>query len=464
MIFDSVTYREPRKLRRPDRDAALACILCGLRMTEELPIFLDHAPADAIERHALSNTSVELGGILLGWECVDETTGEPFVWITQALEARHYENTQASFTYTHDSWEEITRERERLFPDLDVVGWYHTHPGFGIFLSSHDLFIHEHFFTQELQIAYVVDPIRQTRGFFQWREKAVEAVSGFHVVGSREDRVSLARFVNELESLPSGVSGGGSITGGLSPRLEAQLIAMLNRPPQTSGGGTGGGAGPWPLLFGLLGVMLGGIGMAVILWMGGFSRELQEQSQAIAGLQGIVSQRLEEPMVERLAAKEEALDSLLGSIELADSGESVLDAYRRVTLDRDEARSELKAIETDKSALNALASQLQRERKGLDAELDAARARVEELKTDLGQLIETQRQTLSQNEATLATQKTLIDETEAGVLARKYRIAWYTAAVSLAACILLTLGLVWSIARQVPGEEEGQQEVRIRET
>lgn len=464
MIFDSVTYREPRKLRRPDRDAVLSCILCGLRLADELPIFLDHAPADAIERHALSNTSVELGGILLGWECVDETSGEPFVWITQALEARHYENTQASFTYTHDSWEEITRDRERLFPELDVVGWYHTHPGFGIFLSSHDLFIHEHFFTQELQVAYVVDPIRQTRGFFQWQEKAVEAVSGFQVVGKREDRVSLARFVNELESLPSGVSGGGSITGGLSPRLEAQLIAMLNRPPQTLGGGTGSGAGsPWPLLFGLLGVMLGGIGMAVILWMGGFSRQLEEQSGAIAGLQGVVSQRLEEPMAERLAAKEEALDALLGSIELADTGESVLDAYRRVTLDRDEARLELKAIETDKSALNALASQLQSERKGLDAELAAARARAEELKTDLGQLIETQRQTLSQNEATLSIQKTLIEETEAGVLTRKYRIAWYTAAVSLGACVLLALGLVWSIARQVPGEE-GQQEVRIRET
>ena len=56
------------------------------------------------------------------------------------------------------------------YPDLDIVGWYHTHPDFGIFLSSHDLFIHRHFFAQPLQVAYVVDPIRQTRGFFQWRD------------------------------------------------------------------------------------------------------------------------------------------------------------------------------------------------------------------------------------------------------------------------------------------------------
>ena len=108
-------------------------------------------------------------------------TGEPFVWVTQALEAKHYENTQASFTYTHDSWEEITRERDRLHPDLDIVGWYHTHPDFGIFLSSHDLFIHQNFFAQPLQVAYVVDPIRQTRGFFRWRDGEMDQVGGFYL-------------------------------------------------------------------------------------------------------------------------------------------------------------------------------------------------------------------------------------------------------------------------------------------
>src|SRR4029078_6272194 len=128
---------------------------------DDLPIFLDHTTADAIERHALRDTSVELGGSLLGRECLADQTGQPFVWITEALEAKHYENTQASFTYTHDSWQEITRGRARLHPDLDIVGWYHPPPDFGIFLSGHDPFIHQNFFDQALQVAYVVDPIRQ---------------------------------------------------------------------------------------------------------------------------------------------------------------------------------------------------------------------------------------------------------------------------------------------------------------
>jgi hypothetical protein len=56
----------------------------GVRATgsDDLPIFLDHRPADAIERHALRDMMVKLGGILLGKECLDERTGQPFVWIT----------------------------------------------------------------------------------------------------------------------------------------------------------------------------------------------------------------------------------------------------------------------------------------------------------------------------------------------------------------------------------------------
>ena len=42
-----------------------------------------------------------------------------------------------------------------------IVGWYHTHPGFGIFLSGMDLFIQDHFFNLPWQVAFVYDPLRR---------------------------------------------------------------------------------------------------------------------------------------------------------------------------------------------------------------------------------------------------------------------------------------------------------------
>ncbi len=190
ITFGEMTMREPEMRQRPDRDRRFASVAYEVPGTGDLPIFLDRRAADLIERHALSDTSVELGGILLGKECVDPTSGEPFVWITQSLEAKHFANTQASFTYTHDSWEEITRERDRRFPEFDIVGWYHTHPSFGIFLSHHDLFIHHNFFAQPLQVAYVVDPINQTRGFFQWHDGGMKQVAGYYLTADRGDRVA----------------------------------------------------------------------------------------------------------------------------------------------------------------------------------------------------------------------------------------------------------------------------------
>jgi hypothetical protein len=55
------------------------------------------------------------------------------------------------------------------YADARIVGWYHSHPDFGIFLSERDCFIHEHFFSGPGQVAYVIDPVRDLEGVFAWR-------------------------------------------------------------------------------------------------------------------------------------------------------------------------------------------------------------------------------------------------------------------------------------------------------
>ncbi|MGE5754186.1 MAG: Mov34/MPN/PAD-1 family protein, partial [Planctomycetaceae bacterium] len=338
IVFGDVRFREPERRRRPDRDRKWVCLAYELPGPGDLPIFLDRRPADAIERHALRDTSVELGGILLGKECVDDRTGEPFVWIAKSLEAKHYENTQASFTYTHDSWQEITRERDRLHPDLDIVGWYHTHPDFGIFLSSHDLFIHRHFFAQPLQVAYVLDPIRQTRGFFRWREGRLDQVGGFYLTADRSDRVALARQVNDLENIPN-TEGGGGI---LSPHLEAELIAMLTRPAphhvttvdriQTTA------------LFGLIGALVGALGVAGVLWLHHLGNRVQEQSIAL--------QELGKNVERSSAAQRLALDTLL---DQASGGQpdKFVEKYDKTVRALDESRRSLNNQKTINDTLGA---------------------------------------------------------------------------------------------------------------
>ena len=61
-----------------------------------------------------------------------------------------------------------TRSSTRCPTTATIVGWYHSHPGFGIFLSEHDRFIHRHFFGEPGQIALVIDPLAHVEGLFAW--------------------------------------------------------------------------------------------------------------------------------------------------------------------------------------------------------------------------------------------------------------------------------------------------------
>lgn len=44
-------------------------------------------------------------------------------------------------------------------PGAVIVGWAHSHPGLGVFLSHYDRFLWDSFFAEEHQVAVVVDPV-----------------------------------------------------------------------------------------------------------------------------------------------------------------------------------------------------------------------------------------------------------------------------------------------------------------
>jgi proteasome lid subunit RPN8/RPN11 len=439
IVFDEVTFREPQRVRRPDRDRLWACLAVEVPGPDDLPIFLDRTPADAIERHALRDTTVELGGILLGRECVDDQTGTPFVWITEALEAKHYENTQASFTYTHDSWEEITRERDRLHPGLDIVGWYHTHPDYGIFLSGQDLFIHRNFFDQPLQVAYVVDPIRQTRGFFQWRDGGAAPVGGFFLTADRRERVALSRLANDLENLPN-TDGGGSV---LTPRLEAELIAMLTRPHTSAQADSTQTAA----VFSLLGLVLGALVLLLVLGFFTLNAQVQKQAEALEGLAAGLKDRAAAGRTDleatRLAARAEVLDALLREVRVGDPPERFLARYERALRERDESRLRLERGVAEKEALYDFDIKLKKDNEQKDRALRDEREKVAQLEQEGKQL-------KAQSDAKIAELDAKLDQADsykAGDLVRQYNRAWYVAAAGLLVSSLLGLGLVVALAR-----------------
>ncbi len=121
----------------------------------------------ALWKHAGEDTSVEICGVLVGTWHRDEVG--PFVQVVESIRGEGAETRFAEVTFTHQTWAKINAEMDTKFADLKIVGWYHTHPDFGIFLSDRDRFIQEHFFSGPGQIAHVIDPVRRTEGVFIWR-------------------------------------------------------------------------------------------------------------------------------------------------------------------------------------------------------------------------------------------------------------------------------------------------------
>ena len=137
-------------------------------------ITIEEPALRASQAHALSSLNREVAGVLIGPRPEKQPDGRYRVHILDTIIAKYTVMHGASVTYTPESWRYMTDKLHERYPDETavIVGWYHTHPGFGIFLSGMDLFIHQNFFTQIWHVAFVLDPRAQTSGFFSWnREK-----------------------------------------------------------------------------------------------------------------------------------------------------------------------------------------------------------------------------------------------------------------------------------------------------
>ena len=135
-----------------------------------------------IEEHVKKDTSHEVGGILVGVWQKDENG--PYATVTAMIRCDKAVGKEGEVTFTHETWNDIAREMDGPYVDLQIIGWYHSHPGFGVFLSERDMFIQEHFFSNPGQIALVIDPIAETNGVFYWKKDKV-VVSEYFWIGKK---------------------------------------------------------------------------------------------------------------------------------------------------------------------------------------------------------------------------------------------------------------------------------------
>ncbi len=151
----------------------------GERVEEDKNVYISQKTYKEIHKFTQNKTTNESGGILIGY--VNEEFGKTNIVICGFIEAKYCEATPTTLKFTHETWDYVHKEIDKKYPNGKIVGWIHTHPDFGIFLSEYDKFIHENFFNEDYQIAYVVDPIQSIEGFYFWINGKIERCKGFYI-------------------------------------------------------------------------------------------------------------------------------------------------------------------------------------------------------------------------------------------------------------------------------------------
>tara|TARA_B100001250_G_C19789804_1_gene785905 strand:- start:97 stop:1056 length:960 start_codon:yes stop_codon:yes gene_type:complete len=117
-------------------------------------LYISSDALNKMDSHSNTDLSNEVGGFLVGKIKKDITYVDDFI------AANSGESKSSSFKFTDEDWKSLYKEIEKS-SEAELIGWFHTHPDFGTFLSSYDEFIQNNFFSDNGRVAIVFDPIRQ---------------------------------------------------------------------------------------------------------------------------------------------------------------------------------------------------------------------------------------------------------------------------------------------------------------
>lgn len=152
----------------PDRHLRLYRCRGEARRAGDCDIIFGQWAYQRIVSHLAADTTREHGGLLLGYVLHSADATPQTVVITNALPAQATQGTPVSLTFTEETWlifHQQTDTLEKLGGAVRRIGWYHSHPNLGIFLSHYDLDVCSNFNRAD-QVALVVDPVQDLGGFF----------------------------------------------------------------------------------------------------------------------------------------------------------------------------------------------------------------------------------------------------------------------------------------------------------
>lgn len=156
-----IEFGEPSELNLP-----VASLPDNPMQNENFRVYMLADAHQKMLEHLRKRVDVESGGILVGHPFSTKDDSIKFVVIVGVVPNKSNNRSGVHFTVSPEDAREAREYVEDNYPGMIPVGWYHSHPGLGVFLSGQDMTIVRSIYNAEWNIAWVVDPIRGTEGIF----------------------------------------------------------------------------------------------------------------------------------------------------------------------------------------------------------------------------------------------------------------------------------------------------------
>ncbi|MBI2445460.1 Mov34/MPN/PAD-1 family protein [Candidatus Micrarchaeota archaeon] len=136
-------------------------------------VYLSAQALEAAEEHfrQASWDGKEAMGLLVGRAFTHG--GRPYAVVDEYVTADN-DATAVHVRFAREAFSELSK---KLDGGRIVVGWIHSHPDYGCFLSTTDVATQEAFFCEPYHFAMVVDPVRRQKQCFKVRASQYVPVS-----------------------------------------------------------------------------------------------------------------------------------------------------------------------------------------------------------------------------------------------------------------------------------------------
>jgi len=125
----------------------------------ECLVILPGAVFEGMLRHLKGDCTVERIGILVGRPCRRPSSRQLLACVDAALPVEDVDATRTRVSIQKQRWTDVWKGLTSR-PGSRMIGWYHSHPDHGVFLSAVDRKTQALWFVQQWNVAIVVDPIR----------------------------------------------------------------------------------------------------------------------------------------------------------------------------------------------------------------------------------------------------------------------------------------------------------------